>query len=215
MNVAFSSMICVLSLLFISGCINSPPLYGTWVQENLVVDESESGQKRLLVLEEKCEIAFLRKYAQSTHVPVRVLVASNPGADAQLLEMLSRDESDRVRGALAQSPYTPRSLLLELLLDCSPIVRTAISMNGNLTEEEIRALWRREKSDNSDYPHRVPIIAGIFAMNPSLPADLRREFELMDDEFVNRDLRLTDERRARAEVRESGVDPEPEAPSRP
>jgi hypothetical protein len=212
MSGASSRIVWVLPLLCLSGCINTPPLYELWVEENLVVDESETGQKRLLVTREECDIAFLRKYSQSRHVPVRVMVALNPGADAQLFEMLSRDDSDRVRGALAQSPYTPRSVLLELLLDCSDIVRANIVMNGNLTGEEIRALWERAKPDR---PHPDRIASVLFAMNPRLPADVRRELELMDDEAVNRRLKLTDERRAGTAVRESGADPEPEAPSRP
>ena len=166
-------------LHLICGCtVNSPPFYEKQVSERLVVAKSEEAQKQHLVRREKCTIEFLRKYAHSELIAARILVADNPGADEQIRNELSKDRSDEVRASVASSQYTPRWLLLELLLDKSSHVRYCLATNGHLTQDEIRALFFSYEDP--------PLMA--FALNLNLPEEIREHILKSDDEVAKMTL---------------------------
>lgn len=177
-----------------------PAQYEREVQKRLVVEPSEEAQKQLLVNYEKCEIDFLRKYSRSDLLAARALIAQNPGVDEDILTDLSRDSSWELRGVVAASKYTPRRLLLELLLDEDSHVRYCLASNGNLTHDEIRLLFLSYKQ--SDPP------LGAFARNPNLPDDLRELIRKSDDESAKEWLRITEERSSGDNV---GEIPEPKS----
>jgi hypothetical protein len=90
-----------------TGCFG-PPFHEKQVRERHHVEPTEEAQKQLLVENEECEIAFLRKYASSDLVAARVLVAGNAGADDELRRVLSRS-------AFASNPKLPDEIRERIL----------------------------------------------------------------------------------------------------
>jgi hypothetical protein len=149
----------------ICGCLIPGPAHRSEeVQKCLIVEESEKPQKELLVNFDKCETDFLRKYSRTKSASVRILVSQNPGVDEQILDELSKDADEDVRGGVAISQYTPHRLLVELLRDRSEHVRFCLARNGKLTHDEIRELLFSFE--------RPPLLE--FAENPNLPDDIRK-----------------------------------------
>jgi Leucine rich repeat variant len=120
-----------------------------------------------------CPLDDLRMVVGSSSREVRSLVAANPAADAELLELLSQDKEVGVRQYVGTNPVTPRPILLRLRADPDANVRFCVPGNTAWTAQDLREMHLQGTAQPS-----------VLAGNPSSPGDVLDALSTSDSYFV-------------------------------
>lgn len=109
--------------------------------------------------------ATLREMAANSRAEVRLLVAFDPDADADILSFLGGERrSTLVRRAVAANPHSPANLLASLAEDSDEQVRQAVAFNGATPADVLLDLAARSVD-----------LALLVALNPDTPDEVLDE----------------------------------------
>ena len=156
-------IITILCVVLLAGCFQIGPAYP--VRDGRAYLSSNGyteGDIELIAELKEMPPTLAEKAAQEASTDVRFLIAQNPHISKGLLLKLSKDQSDFVRGGVANNLAITTDLIKTLRDDPSHTTRLYLSRNPSVPEED---LW---------YLHKVKKMELMwFAMNPKCPQGMQ------------------------------------------
>jgi hypothetical protein len=117
------------------------------------------------------DAASFEKLVGEDSVDVKFLIAQNPTLPAPLLDRLTRDASDFVRGGAALNPHLTAAQIQALSTDGSHTTESYLARNPNVPQADLIRLHE---------VHGIELM--WFAMNPQIPPVLQQKIIASKDE---------------------------------
>jgi hypothetical protein len=153
-----------------------------------------------VVAGEPLDAATIEQLAGEDNIDVRFLIAQNPALPAHLLDRLTKDASDFVRGGAAWNPHLTREQIQALSADESETTQGYLARNPHVPEADLIRLHEK---------YEVPLL--WFALNPKCPAVLKQK--MIDTQDVEALEWLESQAEASANEDGTGSPPTPDVPT--